>query len=331
MKLMVLLLAASLLSLPGCATRTVTESVVAYYDLDIKLRGQKEWLGGYEPLGYSQPVEITSERLASILGGIEVDVRKKKTSSVRERRSALSAKMLLNITEVLPKAFAEASGNQQVIVMAQRKQMQKGVFNRKFLTSFTTYVKGDDLYVIFSRIEWPIDETKKTTVIPQPWPGEVVMPFETVGTDIYELVGTQGVRVKWKNTNFGPPVSPSQPKPSALKTQDSLVTPAVEGIPAAAAIPTPPSTQPQRGAPLSEGPKASMATKPAAGGIAGAAAGGAAAEANSSQTKSTSDPLKGISSDDLRDLANLEDAYSAGRMDEAQYQRERARILNRGN
>ena len=172
MQRMALLLVIVALAGFACASRSVTTKVVDYYDLDIKLRGQKSLFGGYEPLGYAQPVEISSNRLANILGGIEVDVRKTKTSPVRERRSALSAKMLLNVSKALPKAFAEASANQQIIVMAQRKQMQKGVFNRKYLTSFTTYVKGEDLYIFFSRIEWKIDETTKNTRIPQPWPGE---------------------------------------------------------------------------------------------------------------------------------------------------------------
>ena len=43
-----------------------------------------------------------------------------------------------------------------------------------------------------------------------------------------------------------------------------------------------------------------------------------------------SDPLQGLTPADLRDLASLEEAYRAGRMDQEQYQRERARILNRG-
>ena len=187
MQRMILWLTVALLGLTGCVTHSVTESVVDHYDLDIKLRGQKQWFGDYKPLGYSQPVTLSSERLANILSGIEVDIRKSKNSSVRERRNAISAKMLLSITKSLPKAFAEASPNQQIIVMALRKQMQKGVFNRKFLTSFTTYVKGDDLYVFFSRIEWQIDESSKNSKIPQPWPGEVVMPFDTVKTDATNL------------------------------------------------------------------------------------------------------------------------------------------------
>ena len=84
-------LTVALLGLTGCITQSVTEKVVDHYDLDIKLRGQKKLFGSYEPLGYDQPITITSQRLANILGGIQIDIRKSENSAVRERRGALAA------------------------------------------------------------------------------------------------------------------------------------------------------------------------------------------------------------------------------------------------
>ena len=312
---MTLWLTVALLGLTGCITQSVTEKVVDHYDLDIKLRGEKKLFGRYEPLGYNQPVTISAQRLANILGGIQVDIRKSDSSTVRERRSALSAKMLLSISKSLPEAFAKASPNQQIIVMALRKQMQKGIFNRKYLTSFTTYVQGEDLYVFFSRIEWQIDETKKNVQIPQPWPGKRVMPFDTVATPGYELVGTQGVRVKWKRSQFGPTIADA-----ATPTKPAVVPAAV--IPAtvapAATEPAPETTAPPTPAP---------ATTTAPVNEAAAATGAAASTTAPTPAR---DPLQGLTPADLRDLASLEEAYQAGRMDREQYERERARILNRG-
>ena len=330
MQRMILWLTVALLGLTGCITHSVTENVVDHYDLDIKLRGQKQWFGDYEPLGYDQPVTITAQRLANILGGIEVDIRKSKNSSVRERRNAISAKMLLSITKSLPQAFAKASPNQQVIVMALRKQMQKGVFNRKFLTSFTTYVQGDDLYVFFSRIEWQIDESSKNAKIPQPWPGEVVMPFDTVQTDGYELVGTQGVRVNWRSAQFGPTLpmpddaSAAQSKPAAavIPAAPAVAPAATAVIPAAPVVaPTATATSPTAAStPVAPAPVPAIAASEAT----------VAGEAGTSPPQK-SDPFQGLTPADLRDLASLEEAYRAGRMDEAQYQRERTRILRRGD
>jgi hypothetical protein len=311
-------LTVALLGLTGCITQSVTEKVVDHYDLDIKLRGEKKLFGSYEPLGYNQPVTISAQRLANILGGIQLDIRKSENSSVRERRSAFSAKMLLSVSKALPEAFAKASPNQQIIVMALRKQMQKGIFNRKYLTSFTTYVQGDDLYVFFSRIEWQIDESKKNTQIPQPWPGKKVMPFDTVATPGYELVGSQGVRVKWKRSQFGPSMPDTEPQTKPASAPVPAVIPAATAP--APVAPTAPSPKLETTAPVTPTP-----TVPAA--EAAAATGAAASTATPAPP---SDPFQGLTPDDLRDLASLEEAYQAGRMDKEQYQRERARILNRG-
>lgn len=314
-------LTVALLGLTGCITQSVTEKVVDHYDLDIKLRGQKKLFGSYEPLGYNQPITITSQRLANILGGIQIDIRKSENSAVRERRGALSAKMLLSISKSLPQAFAQASPNQQIIVMALRKQMQKGIFNRKYLTSFTTYVKGDDLYVFFSRIEWQIDESTKHVKIPQPFPGERVMPFDTVATKGYELVGTQGVKVKWKSAQFGPSTGSSGSGP------EKAVVPAAATPAPAAVIPATAPTQPAP-APAATAPAPETTPVAPAATASEAAAGTAAATAPAPAP--SSDPLQGLTPADLRDLASLEEAYRAGRMDQEQYQRERARIFNRG-
>jgi len=317
-------LTVALLGLTGCITQSVTEKVVDHYDLDIKLRGQKKLFGSYEPLGYNQPVTISAQRLADILGGVQIDIRKSESSTIRERRGALSAKMLLSISKALPEAFAKASPNQQIIVMALRKQMQKGIFNRKYLTSFTTYVQGDDLYIFFSRIEWQIDESKKNVKIPQPWPGKKVMPFEAVATPGYELVGTQGVRVKWKRSQFGPSISDSNSAPPTKPAP----TPTPVVIPAAAtAAPVAPAAT--GSAPATTTPTASPAPAPTPA-PAGEAVTATGATATATTPTPPSDPLQGLTPSDLRDLASLEEAYQAGRMDQEQYQRERARILNRG-
>ena len=62
----------------------------------------------------------------------------------------------------------------------------------------------------------------------------------------------------------------------------------------------------------------------------GEAAAATGAAASTTAPTPARDPLQGLTPADLRDLASLEEAYQAGRMDREQYERERARILNRG-
>jgi len=199
---LVLVLLATLL-VGGCATRTVQQNVVEEYGLTIKLRSQADWMGPPKARGFNQPAQIAAPRLAKILGGIEVDDRESEKSSVRERRPAVPAKILLKVSEGLEQAFAKASPDQEIVVLAVRKQMQHGVFNRKFLTSFTSYIKGDQIYFFFSRVDWPLNAKRAGDRLPEPHPNDEVMPISTVGNTTYEKAGSQGVRVHWRSPEFG--------------------------------------------------------------------------------------------------------------------------------
>ena len=57
-----------------------------------------------------------------------------------------------------------------------------GIFTEKFLTSFVTYVLGDDLFVHLSRLDdsFPTDSDD---TIPEPWPNREVMPFKVLVSD----------------------------------------------------------------------------------------------------------------------------------------------------
>ena len=190
--------------MPGCATRSVQQTVVDGYGLTIKLRSQAKPFGETTARGFEQPSVILPARLALILGGIEIDVREDADSPTRERRPAVPARILKPISEGLAKAFTEASADQEVVVLALRKQLQHGVFHRKFLTSFVTYLKDGEIHVFFSRVDWPVDAKRAGDRLPEPSPNDRVMPITSVGNATYKKVGAQGVRATWRSPAFGP-------------------------------------------------------------------------------------------------------------------------------
>jgi len=196
-------------ALLGCATTSVQETVVDQNNLTIKLRSQAKPFGDPTPRGFEQPVVIPASRLALILGGVEIDQRASAKAAVVERRPAVPAKVLQSVSEGLSRALAEASPDQEVVVMALRKQLQHGVFHRKFLTSFVAYVKNGQLYLFFSRVDWPLDKKRAGDRLPEPTPNDNAMNITTVGNAIYEKAGAKGVRVAWERPEFGLDSDPS--------------------------------------------------------------------------------------------------------------------------
>ncbi len=201
-KIWPLLLLAPLV-LAGCATQTHQRKVVDEYGLTIKLRSQSKLFGETTPRGFEQPTVIAAPRLALILGGIEIDRREDEDSAIRERRPAVPAKILRQVSEGLSQALGAASPNQEIVVLAIRKKQQHGVFNRKFLTSFTCYLKGGQIYFFFSRLDWPLNAKRAGDRLPEPHPNDGVMAISTVGNATYQKAGNQGVRVDWRSPNFG--------------------------------------------------------------------------------------------------------------------------------
>ena len=87
------------------------------------------------------------------LGGhIELD-EEPETAALREgkeegeRRPAIPTETLYTIAEGVSSALAKAGPDQELAVLSIRNQKHFGLFDRNFLTSFVTYVKGEQLSV----------------------------------------------------------------------------------------------------------------------------------------------------------------------------------------
>jgi len=210
-----LLVALAALLVSGCASRSHYKGVTSGYGLEVLLRDYKPMFGKPDPRGFQQPLRIETPRLKKILSMIEVDVRPSKDSSIRERRVAISSRIVDKMAAGLSDALQHASPDQEAVVIALEKHMQHLLFARKTLTSFTAYVEDDYLYVYLSRIDWNAEQLRANDRLPRPKPGEIVMPFSTVTNELFLEAGPQGVKVDWQSDAF----APLEAKAKAKKTE----------------------------------------------------------------------------------------------------------------
>jgi hypothetical protein len=303
--------------LPACATRTSNHTVVETHVVQIDLRSEKP-LFGRKPLprGFAQPVEISPARIEAILAGIQIDIRPSDDSAIRERRYAIPKKILPKVADAMSRAFAEASPDQELVVLGLRKQMQKGLFNRKYLTSFVAYVQGDEMVIHLSRVDWKTDEQRRGSKLPYPDTDKVVMPFATVPTELYTTVGQQAVKVDWQAEAFGEAaiqenVAGGRSGEAPDETADTGVTDADSDVDS-----------------VEQGP-IDEATIVTGAGVAGPTS-GAGTEATGAQAEGVAKPdsLRGLTPDDLRQLADLEEARVSGRVDVVEYETQRRAILD---
>ena len=189
-------------ALGGCATRVVTDKVYEKGPVVATLRHQSKGFAVVER-DFRHPAAISKQRLSHILGAIDIETASAK--GIRERRVAVHPELIEPIAKGLAEGLQEANSDQEVAVTAVRKQMRLGIFNKKFLTSLVAYVRGERLYLHFSRIEWEIPKDRKDR-LPAPQIGEKQMAFRAVAARKMTLVGSQALAVRWRDPLFSAPV-----------------------------------------------------------------------------------------------------------------------------
>ena len=352
--------------LPACATRTASTTVINQQGLEIRLRSEKPTFGFKTlPRGFNQPIKISPARLQAILSGIQVDERPSRKSTIRERRFAISRKLLPKIADGLAQAYAQAGPNQEIVVLALEKRMHNFVFTRKFLTSFVTWVEGDEMVVDLSRLGWEANEKRAKDKmeparydLPTPIVGEIVMPFNTVEDGPYQTSGPQGVKVSWRDSYFGaesieqnvaghrtsaePPAETGEVKNETATAKEDDVAgeqAATAAASSAAAITATSTATPAAAVTSASGTASALDASAAqtsatlsAGETAGTASAVAATPAAAAETKAKqTDTLRGLSAQDLRELADLEEARSLGQITVKQYEARRNEILQKTN
>lgn len=267
-----------LLLAAGC-TVPVKENVFNEPPVEVFLRSEKSWqLGPLVEKDYDHPVTISPVRLAHILSRIDARLAGK-------REPAIPTELLFPIAEGVSRALTRAGAEQEVVVMANRKQRRFGIFDHDYLTSFVVYAKGSQLFVHLARIEWQVPQRERDDP-PEPYIGEQRMSFRVYPGEAMELVDKQSVAVNWRDEIFA--------KPSRTKVL--------------------PTGKVVRKTILLE----SDVEEPSAG---ESAAGAAEPEAPAAELPS------GLTPDQLRALADLEQARLDGEITEAEYAARQQEIL----
>jgi hypothetical protein len=199
-KLRLLVLCLALLSMaPGCVTRTVKTPVVEQDGITILLRHDSK---GRKPVerDFEHPASISEERLAHILSALYIRTEE---DGPDQQRTAIPSDLIYPIAKGLSQAYKISDSNQEIAVMAVRKQSRLGILNDKFLTSFVTFIQEGSLYVVFSRVDWNLEKMNKKSgknkkKIPEPHVDDDYGKFRTVGSPHLKLAGRTGVGAIWR-------------------------------------------------------------------------------------------------------------------------------------
>ena len=194
------LLALLALGATGCFKRPVKENVYRENRIEVFLRSEKRVLSTVER-GFEQPLTISAVRLAHILSRIDIRMG---SGEGGKRQPAIPTEMLFPIGEGVSQALAQASPNQEIVVMAIHRFRRFAVFDRDYLTSFLCYVRGDELFVHLSRTEWEIP-TRRKDRLPEPHVGDHPMRFKVFSGDAMTLVDPQSLAVRWRDPIFERP------------------------------------------------------------------------------------------------------------------------------
>lgn len=188
----------------GClGTRQVTTPVYDRNEIRSYVRVTKR---GSEvvPRGFSHPAVVAAVRLAHALSFIDVELGEGKD---RHRIGAVHPSVIYDVADALEAALAEASPDQEVVVMAVRRQKRLGIFHADFLTSFIAYVKGDLLAVHFGHADWEVPKIEggRRGELPMPKEGKVQAKFRVLPGPAVTLLGPQTVALDWKSPRFDQP------------------------------------------------------------------------------------------------------------------------------
>jgi len=187
----------------GCATRVVERQVHLQDGVTATLRHQTED-GVPVDRGYQHPVEIPEQRLLRILAGITIRSGNKDDELIE--KPAIAPKLLIPVARGLSQSLAAAESSEEIALTAVRRERRLGIFSKKFLTSFVSYVSDDLLTIALSRIEWDLDlgrmSHNRRDDLPKPRLGVKVMDFSIVANQAYEAAGEQTVRIRWRDERW---------------------------------------------------------------------------------------------------------------------------------
>jgi hypothetical protein len=149
----------------------------------------------------NHPVTIAPVRLAHILARIDIRLSVK---DGQQRVAGFHIESLDLISEGLTKGLRDADPNQRVVVYSIRREKRFGIFDTKYLTSFTAYVHGENLFLHLSRSNWEIPPRKKDN-LPRPKIGEFPSKFRILPGKAMKMVDEQSLAIVWQDDIFARP------------------------------------------------------------------------------------------------------------------------------
>lgn len=192
-----LLAAAIPLLAAACITRPVEERVYNEGGLEILLRSEARF-GRTLEKGYDHPIVVSPVRVTHILSRLDIRTDVKEGN---DRVGAIPTEMLYPLGEAISQALAKAKPDQELVVVAIRRFKRWGVFDRRYLTSFVTYVQNDQLYIHLVRSDWEIPKRKKDK-LPPTRIGDHPMGFRVFAGTAMTIVDPQSVAVDWRDPIF---------------------------------------------------------------------------------------------------------------------------------
>jgi hypothetical protein len=200
------LLAFSIASLSGCATRNVRTSIVNEFSTSVDLIREVKGLRT-QPRDFAHPAIISVPRLKHILAAIEIETQSKgkKRGTTTIRRPAFHPEIIEQAATALARGLAEANPNQEVGVRIIRRQAVAGVFNKKYLTSFLAYVHAEYLYLTLRHSDWFVARKIVEANLPKPRRDIRPMKFRIVSGEPLYYAGPQTLEIDWRNDVFRSP------------------------------------------------------------------------------------------------------------------------------
>ena len=113
---------------------------------------------------------------------------------------AFETAALYKVGEEVARALAKATPDQEVVVKSIHEEKRFAIFHARYLTSFVAWMRGGDLVLHFSRVQWQIPKEDEGA------PGGARRPrpqaFKVLAAEGIVPTGDQELAADWRNTVF---------------------------------------------------------------------------------------------------------------------------------
>ena len=184
----------------GCFARPVRRPVYRDGGIQVFLRSEKRLTQVVEK-EFSHPVTIAAVRMGHILSRIDI---RTDADDGNDRLPAIPTEILFSAAEGIVKALAEATPDEEVVVMSMHKTKRFYLFDRNYLTSFIIYARGEHLFVHLSRTDWEVPPRRKDR-LPEPHIGDHPMDFRVFPSTAMAQTDRQGLAIDWQDPVFRNP------------------------------------------------------------------------------------------------------------------------------